>query len=289
MPIFQLLQCFNLFLILVLGYTTAYLYLSLDKVIMILVFALAIDYIYLSFDHDRKRYIPISACTTGIGVVLMMVASHIWIYPFAIAVGLLQKYLLRIQKKHVFNPSNFALVFSLLFFYEDAHIVLGQLGDERWLVVLVVLLGAVILYHVKRMVIPIVFAIIYFVLQYFLIIHYDPVALVDDLLLRFYSVSFMVFILFMLTDPRTTPERWWMQVLFAFLVAFLATTMDHYYGFRIQHLFLSLFVLSVLWRIEGFHEWSRSDILRYLSLILLVLSAIIYIEMQPPYYFEMEG
>ena len=256
---------------------------------MIMLFALATDYFFLSFDRDLKPYFSLSACTTAIGVILMMVATQLWIYFVAVAAGLIQKHLLRIGEKHLFNPSNFALVFALLFFYRDAHIVLGQLGDSRWLSGIVVLLGAVILYRVRRLLIPLVFILFYLLCQFLLVVQYDPVILMEDIYLRFYSVSFMVFILFMLTDPRTTPERWWMQVLFAFLVAFLATTMDHYYGFRIQHLFLSLFVLSVLWRIEGFHEWSRSDILRYLSLILLVLSAIIYIEMQPPYYFEMDG
>jgi Na+-translocating ferredoxin:NAD+ oxidoreductase RnfD subunit len=268
---------------------TAHLYLAWERVIMLILFASTIDVSFLLLGRDRKIYLPFSACTTAIGVVLMMVATQLWIYFAAVAAGLIQKHLLRIGGKHLFNPSNFALVFALLFFYHDAHIVLGQLGDERWLSGIVLLLGAVILYRVRRLLIPLVFILSYLLCQFLLIVQYDPMMLMEDILLRFYSVSFIVFILFMLTDPRTTPSHWAMQSIFAFLVASLSSLLDYYAGYRVQHLFLSLFLLSFLWRIEGLGRWEPREKFLYFALTFLVLGAIIYIEMQPPYYFEMDG
>jgi hypothetical protein len=65
--------------------------------------------------------------------------------------------------------------------------------------------------------------------------------------------------------------------------------LDYYAGYRVQHLFLSLFLLSVLWRIEGLGRWEPREKFLYLALTFLVLGVIIYIEMQPSYYFEMDG
>jgi Na+-translocating ferredoxin:NAD+ oxidoreductase RnfD subunit len=203
-----------------------------------------------------------------------------------IAFGLLQKHGLRYGGKHIFNPSNFALITALLFFYKDAHIVLGQLGDAPWLAMGVVAVGMVVLWKAERWLIPIAFVLAYAGFQYLGIVRSDPVILFEDITLRFYSVSFIVFILFMLTDPRTTPSKRVYQLLFGAGVAFFATAMDYWYGFRVQHLFIALFLLSVLQTI-----WlERKRDLRFMAaLFLFVLTAIIYIQMQAPYYFEMDG
>ena len=287
-PVFQYLQVINLLFLIIFAYYTAYLYLSFFKIILLLLFALIFEHFMIYIKSERLYYFSVSAMTTVLGVVLMMVASHWWIYLVVIAAGLLQKHFLHLGGKHLFNPSNFALMTGLLFFYKDAHIVLGQLGDAWWLAALTVGLAAVVLWIARRWLIPIIFVFAYLLLEYFLVVTTDPVMRFDDLFLRFYSVSFLVFIFFMLTDPRTTPQSTIRQILFGTGVALFATFLDYLNGFRVQHLFLALFAVSALSGVMETRYSSRRDLLWRAGLVLLVMGAIIYIEMQPPYYFEMD-
>ena len=221
----------------------------------------------------------------------MMVTTHYIIYFVVILFALLQKQFLHYHKQHFFNPSNFALIIGLLFFYHDAHFVLGQLGHEIWLLWGVGILGIFILYRIDRWVIPISFVLTYLIFQYFIIVHTDPVLIMEDIYYRFYSVSFIVFILFMLTDPKTTPTKKCSQVVFATAIASLTTLLDYYYGFRVQHLFIVLFFSSPLVILIEEYKNSldkRTFLLMMLLIVILSLSAIIYIQIQAPYYFEMD-
>ena len=231
-----------------------------------------------------------SSLSTAIGVMLMMVSSYFYVYLIVIALAILQKHVLKINKQHFFNPSNFALIMALFLFYDDAHIVLGQLGDELWVSLILSLMALAILVRVNRWIISLGFVLFYLLFQYLFVVSSDPVLIMEEIYYRFYSVSFVLFILFMLTDPRTTPSSNYMQLLFAFLIALSSVLLDHFYGFRIQHLFLSLFFFSLF--VPLVEQWkNRSKPLFMMTFLLFVLATmvIINIESKAPYYFTMEA
>ncbi|MEA1952768.1 MAG: RnfABCDGE type electron transport complex subunit D [Campylobacterota bacterium] len=222
----------------------------------------------------------------------MMVTPYLWLYMVVITLGLFQKQFLTVENRHFFNPSNFALIMALAFFYQDAHIVLGQLGDTLWLKLVLVVVGLAILMRAKRWVIPLGFTIFYLLFEYILVVTYDPVLIMEEVYHRFYSVSFILFILFMLTDPKTTPTNLWQQLGFALVIAFGSALLDRIYGFRVQHLFMILFILSTLVPLLTNWQESRekkSVLVVTMSLFLLALSVIIHIQSQAPYYFEMDS
>jgi len=288
----QLQQLINLGLLLLLGKYAAHIYLPWENILLILLVTMSIEHLMLYVKAKKITFFSFSSLSTAIGVMLMVVTPHMWITMLLIVFGLLQKHFLTWKGEHFFNPSNFALMMGLLFFYDDAHIVLGQLGDSVWLGIVVLLLAAAILFRVDRWIIPVSFFTIYLLLQYFFIVKSDPVLIMDTVYYRFYSVSFIVFILFMLTDPKTTPKKYWEQLLFAAVIALGATLLDYYNGFRVQHLFMALFTSAAM--VPLCMHWQdvdqRKTFIRMSStMLLLALSAIIYIEMQPPYYFEMNG
>ena len=170
--------------------------------------------------------------------------------------------------------------------------VLGQLGDSLALALLVGSIALAILYRVNRWLLPLVFTLTYLFFQYTVVVASDPMMLPETLWHRFYSVSFVVFILFMLTDPRTTPSKAIYQMVFGTALSLLATMLDYVYGFRVQHMFMALFLLSPLVvLLENYrHAENKTKLLLLTTtVVLLALSAIIYIQMQPPYYFEMDG
>ncbi len=286
----QLQQAISLFALLFLAKQTAFVYLSWLDIIGLLGFTLAIATSQLYMAHGKVDFVPFSSLTTAMGVILMMASPQLWIYSVVIALGLLQKQWLSFDGRHFFNPSNVALMLGLFLFYDDAHMVLGQLGDSLWLKAIVVLVALAMLVRVQRWIIPLVFIGAYLVLQMLWVVRFDPVLTFEMISHRFYAVSFILFIVFMLTDPKTTPSIAWQQVLFACILALIAVGLDRYYGFRVQHLFMALFLLSVFvpllvtW-------WSGKQrgklLLLTVMLGMVTCSMVAYIESKPPYYFDM--
>ncbi len=288
MPL-QLHQNINLLSLLVVGSFVANIYLDWESIVLILLYTFLVEHILLYFNKNRGFYLSYASLSTAVGVIVLMYSEKLWIYGIVIGLGLLQKHLLTIEKRHLFNPSNFALIMALLFFYHDAHIISGQFGDELWLSLVVSLLAIIILIRVDRWMIPLVFMIGYLLFEYFWVCSYDPVLKFEDIYHRFYGVSSVLFVYFMLTDPPVTPNRLEYQMIFGLLIALIATLLDRWYGFRIQHLFMAVFLLSPLEVILSVKiPWSKRW--RYLAILMVAVVAILWvIEQQPPYYFEMNG
>ncbi len=288
MPL-QLHQNINLLFLLIIGSFVANIHLSWVDIVLILAFTLFIEHLFLFFNRERTFYFSYSAISTAVGVIVLMYSAKLWIYFVVIAFGLFQKHFLTIKKKHFFNPSNFSLIMVLLLFYNDAHMVLGQLGDELWLGVVVFVVAGIMLVRVDRWVISLVFIVSYLLLQYLLVLSYDPVMIFEDVYLRFYSVTFMLFIYFMLTDPPVTPFSHKEQIVFAILIALMATLLDRYFGYRVQHLFMSVFFFSFFVHYRTFKSLSSSEIKYVVTILLFMIGVLFYVELQPPYYFEMNG
>ena len=94
----------------------------------------------------------------------------------------------------------------------------------------------------------------------------------------------------MLTDPRTTPQIYWLQMAFSLALTLGASVMDAMYDFRVQHLFLMLFLFTMVTVVMETFKKETHDVLYVWKLItvsVLVLSIIFYIQGQVPYYLEM--
>ncbi len=289
---FQFQQLLSLSFIVLLSTYVGTLYLSLGSIFSVLLFVMLVEHLFIYVKEKSVSYISFSSLSTALGVMLMMVTPYVWVTMFVTFFALLQKQFLTVEKKHFFNPSNFALLLALTLFYKDAHIVLGQLGDTLWLKLVLIVVAMSILVRVNRWVIPLSFTLFYLLFQYYFVVSYDPVFIMEDVYHRFYSVSFTLFILFMLTDPKTTPQALHLQLVFALLIAFCATLLDRIYGFRVQHLFMVLFLLTPLVPLVTTYKESKNKkrlLIFTLSIFLLALSVIIFVQSQPPYYYEMEN
>ncbi|MCH9698120.1 MAG: RnfABCDGE type electron transport complex subunit D [Gammaproteobacteria bacterium] len=296
----QLQQFLTLLLLIILAKQTAYFYLSWLDILIIGSIALGFEHALIALKHKTITHFSWSSLSTAMGVMLMMAATQVWIYGVVIVLGLMQKHLMVIAfesgNRHFFNPSNFAVLASLVLFYDAAHLVTGQLGDSQWLQAIVVGLASLILIRVDRWLIPLLFTLAYLGIQYALVIQFDPVLLFEDVYRRFYSVSLTVFVLFMLTDPKTTPQGHPSQCLFAMLVALTASLLDVLYGFRVQHVFLALAIFSILTPVIDClilsprdSDMSKLLIIKTMALLVLLLGLIVVIQTKQPYYFSMDA
>jgi len=268
----QFQQLINLFLLLLIAKFNNTLQTDWAFVVLLSLYALifesAINYYTLN-----RLYIPYSAIITAFGVILM-VGWLKWYIPFIIiALALLQKRFLTIEKRHIFNPSNFALIMAILLFYPKASPIVGELGYQGYFTIYAVLILSIfILIRVNRLTVAIAFIIFYTLLEYLILGSSDPMWHIDDFLTKFYTTSFIVYTLFMLTDPITTPNSFSKQLIFGASTAALAVTLDYFIGQKVWNLFLALFLSSIL-TIAIYRKLEKQEWAKYL--VVLILSIIV--------------
>lgn len=100
----------------------------------------------------RQVAIPLSAYITGLSIAIMIESNDWHVYVVAGVWGVLSKYLLRDNKRHFFNPSNFAIVMLLLFSHGTATIAPGsQWGADYRVAVVILALGLMMMRRVHRL------------------------------------------------------------------------------------------------------------------------------------------
>ncbi len=290
----QFQQVINLFLLLLIAQYNNTLQISWLLILTLAIFAVLFELIIVNLSTNNQQstinyqlYIPYSAIITTFGIILM-IGWLKWYIPFIlITLALLQKKYLLIGKKHIFNPSNFAVVLALVIFYPKALPIIGQLGHQGYTAIIVTILLAVsILYRVNRLTIPIVFSLAYIALEWLIIGHSNPTWEFSHFLTKFYTTSFIVYLLFMLTDPITTPESNLKQAIFALLVATVLASLDYIYTPRVWNLFLALFFSSALF-VPFYRKLEKADWIKYIIVLAISTILIIVISKHTPHYFSM--
>jgi Na+-transporting NADH:ubiquinone oxidoreductase subunit NqrB len=145
-----------------------------------------------------------------------------------IAIG--SKFVIRWKKKHIFNPTNLALVVILA--SGLGWISPGQWGQVAWLGFLIACMGSLVVTRAARADVTLSFLAFYLGLLVARALWLgDPLTIP---LHQIESVTLLIFSFFMISDPKTTPNSRAGRIFFTFLVAVAA-----------------LFVQFVLWRPNG--------------------------------------
>jgi len=154
----QFQQLVNLFLLLAIAKYNNTLYIGWLEIITIALFASITELFILKY-LNKPFYPPLSAIITSFGIILM-IGWLKWYIPYVLIIlSLIQKRLLIIENRHIFNPSNFAIIAALFIFYPKALPIIGQIGFQGYFIIaIVVILATLILYRVNRLIIPISFA-----------------------------------------------------------------------------------------------------------------------------------
>jgi Na+-transporting NADH:ubiquinone oxidoreductase subunit NqrB len=145
-----------------------------------------------------------SALITSLGLSLLLKANSPWLFLFAALFAIGQKFLIRIQGKHIWNPANFGIVIMILLSGE-AWISPGQWGSGPLLVFMIGAGGLAVLSRVKRLETGFAFILTIAILEYFRTIVYLGWEW-DVWMLKLSSGSLWLFALFMITDPMTIPN-----------------------------------------------------------------------------------
>jgi Na+-transporting NADH:ubiquinone oxidoreductase subunit NqrB len=206
------------------------------------------------------RFDPKSALISGLSLCLLLRTNHLWLVPLVAFVTIASKFIFRINGKHLFNPTNFGLV-VFLFASDLVWVSPGQWGNVAFFGLLMACLGGLVVHRAFRSDVTYAFAICYTGLLIGRSLWLgEPMAIP---LHRLESGALLLFTFFMISDPRTTPDRRAGRMLFAALVAFGAWYVQ-FRMFRTNGLLWSLVCVSMLtplidWLLPGDkYQWTNA-------------------------------
>lgn len=183
-----------------------------------------------------------SALISGLSLCLLLRTNELPLAALAAAVAISSKFLVRVRGKHVFNPTNLAIV-VLLIFFDDVWVSPGQWGAAALSGFLLACAGTLVVTRAARA--DVTFA---FLATHAGLLVGRALWLGDPLTIpmhRLQSGALLLFAFFMISDPRTTPSSRAGRVIFAVLVA-AGTYYVHQVIFRTNGLMWSLAACSLL-------------------------------------------
>jgi Na+-transporting NADH:ubiquinone oxidoreductase subunit NqrB len=183
----------------------------------------------------------LSALVTSLSLCLLLRVDSDLIMILASMAAIASKFIFRFKQKHWFNPANFGIVIALV--YGSAWISPGQWGHDLWLVIVFASLGLAVLGKVGRLDTSITFFATFAILEG--IRNFYLGWTMDVLLHRLSSGSLLLFTLFMITDPRSTPNARMGRICWAMLVGIVSFIFQNYL-FITAAPFWALFVCAPL-------------------------------------------
>jgi len=184
-----------------------------------------------------------SALITGCSLGLLLRTNDPVFDLAAGVIAILSKFVLRVDGRHIWNPACFAIVVLKAIFAYQIWISPGQWGSTAWFGAFALCLGALVLQRSRRIDTGLFFLGVYATLLCCRAVWLgDPWAIP---LHQLQSGSLIIFSCFMVTDPRTTPNRRAGRLLFAAGVALLGYYLAFFEQWR-PALYVSLFLLAPL-------------------------------------------
>jgi enediyne biosynthesis protein E5 len=202
---------------------------------------------------------PRSALISGLSLCLLLRTNSAWLALAAATIAVASKFVVRVRGKHLFNPTNVAIV-ALMLLTGQVWVSPGQWGNVAFFAFLMACLGGLVVNRAARSDVTLAFIVFYMGLVFGRSLWLgEPLAIPVH---RLQNGALLLFTFFMISDPRTTPNSRSGRILFALLVAYGAWYVQ-FRLFRTNGLLWSLALFSMAvplidWLLPGGrYEWSR--------------------------------
>jgi Na+-transporting NADH:ubiquinone oxidoreductase subunit NqrB len=170
----------------------------------------------IPFLQRFKNGIP-SVLISSFGLSLLLKTNHWWVAVLAASVSILSKYILRINGKHIFNPSALGIVVAVLF-TGNAWISPGQWGSGAVILFGVLCLGFIVTTRIQKLDVSLAFLGTFAGLIFLRQIIYLGWPM-DHFIQSVSTGSLLLFSFFMITDPKTIPNHQLARVLWCMAIA----------------------------------------------------------------------
>lgn len=184
--------------------------------VVMLATVLATQYAATRLTH-LPAFDPRSALISGLSLCLLLRTESLLLAVAAAIVTIASKFLLRVDGKHVFNPTNFGIV-VLILLTGKVWVSPGQWGNVAFFAFLMACAGGLVVNRAARSDVTVAFLVFYLGLLFG-----RALWLGDPLAIPLHAVqngALLLFAFFMISDPRTTPDTRAGRILFAAVVAY---------------------------------------------------------------------
>ncbi len=164
-----------------------------------------------------------SPMITALSLCLLFRAADVLFFPLAAIIGIGSKFLLRYNGKHLFNPSNIAIVILLLLFPHYVWVSPGQWGADMLIAFAMLCFSFLVLFRVNKRDV-----VLFFIGSYAALIFARAIWLGDPLEIPWHQLqngALLIFTFFMISDPKTTPDHMLGRFLFALSIAVIGFIM----------------------------------------------------------------
>ncbi len=168
-----------------------------------------------------------SALISSLSLCLMFKANEWYTIVLAAFLTIGSKYLIRYQKKHIFNPTNFGIIVAILL-SGDAWISPGQWGSNAIWLFFIGITGCIVLFRVGRLDTSFSFLLVFAGLQWIRNVWYLGWGM-DYFFHQLSSGTLLLFTFFMITDPVTTPNAPKARIIWASLIGILAFGLTNWF------------------------------------------------------------
>jgi Na+-transporting NADH:ubiquinone oxidoreductase subunit NqrB len=158
-----------------------------------------------------------SALISTLSLCLLLKSNDWFICIIAAALTILSKYIFRIKARHIFNPSAFGIV-STIVLTNKAWLSPGQWGSSVVLLFAVCCLGFIVVTKVQKLDVTLSFLLTFAGLLFFRQVLYLNWSF-DFFLQSLSTGSLLLFSFFMISDPRTAPNHAVARIVWAVLIA----------------------------------------------------------------------
>jgi len=200
-----------------------------------------------------------SALISALSLCLLLKTNHWYISLLAAFCSILSKYLFRFNHKHIFNPSAFGIVVTLLL-SREAWLSPGQWGNNTILFFLIITLGAIVVTRVQKLDTSLAF-----LLAFTGLLCWRQVYVLgwptDYFMHSITNGGLLLFSFFMISDPKTSPNHPVARMLWAAGIAataFYLAAFKWMYNTPIVVLVMAAPLVPLLDRLfrSGAFEWS---------------------------------
>src|SRR5580692_7312279 len=171
----------------------------------------------LSKIYFGKWPILASAYISGISVGILVRSPAVWPYFVCAVVSIMSKYVLRVNNRHIWNPSNFGIAVLVFLAPETVATLSIQWGNYLLPMVVIWVLGSVIITRVHR------FNITGTYVSWFILLAFVRSWITgspwQSEVAPLTGPMYQLFIFFMITDPKTTVRSKFWQCVVVSLVA----------------------------------------------------------------------
>lgn len=183
-----------------------------------------------------------SALISGLSLCLLLRSQYLSLLIIACVITILSKFILRVNGKHIFNPTNFGIA-VIIILSDSAWISPGQWGSTAIFAAFVACAGIFVVHRSARFDVTASFLSAYASLLFLRAWRLgDPFTIPVHQLM---SGALIIFSFYMISDPRTTPDSRIARIAFGCLVAAVAYYI-RFSWYNPNSLILALFVCSCI-------------------------------------------